>query len=147
MASIWVVSSIETRCDRAALAGMLGPVHGDEHRQQIVAPERLAFAEDGDSAERVGRREDVGERLDLHDVGMAGHRPVRAEFAVRAEMDRILGAKPIEQRREPVFLPQLRSAEVDRLDRSGDIVPRRQRRHCGDPPSLVARIAGSRGGR
>jgi hypothetical protein len=122
---------------------MFGPVHGDEHRQQIVAPDRLALAENGDAAERVGGGEDVGERLDLHDVGMAGHRPIGSELAFRAEVDRILGAQPREQGREAILLPELGPTDVDLFERKGAFIPC-LRGHSGSLHWNRHRIAASR---
>src|SRR6476661_5144834 len=51
--------------------------------------------------------------LDVHDVVVFGHRPIRPEHAVLAVMHRVFAAQPVEIRPERVGLEQLRMADVE----------------------------------
>ena len=92
-----------------ALRGVAGLIHGDE---TLAAQIRRDVA-NGDAAERSRRREHRMVGLDVHDVVVFGHRPIRPEHAVLAVMHRVFPAQPVEIRPERVGLEQLRMADVE----------------------------------
>ena len=75
------LAGAEGGSDDAALLAVAGPVHGDELRQV----ELVEQVDNGDAAEFMARRKDVGPGFDRLDVGVAAHRPIGAERAVRAD--------------------------------------------------------------
>ena len=72
---------------------------------------------DGDAAERRRRREHRMVGLDVHDVVVFGHRPVRPEHAVLAVMDRVFLAQPVEIRPERIGAKQFGIAGIELLER------------------------------
>src|SRR6266852_4127222 len=97
-ASIWVVSSIETLSTQSNTS-----FFGRLSRH---------------SAERCGRREHRMVCLDVHDVVVFCHRPVRPEHAVLAIMDRVFLAKPIEIGPERIAAKQFGIAGIKLLKRN-----------------------------
>ena len=92
--SRWVGVNIGATVLRCARVARL--VHGDE---AFAAQVRRDVA-DGDAAERSRRREHRMIGLDVHDVVVFGHRPIRPEHAVLAVMHRVFPAQPVEIRPE-----------------------------------------------
>ena len=104
----------EHRRHRLALRGVARLVHGDE---AFAAQVRRDVA-DGDAAKRRRRREHRVVGLDVHDVVVFGHRPIRPEHAVLAVVHRVFPAQPVEIRPERVGLEQLRIADVEIAERN-----------------------------
>jgi hypothetical protein len=65
-------------------------------------------------------RIDLMVHLDLHDVLVLGHRPVRPEAAVLAVVDRLIATQPLEVVADRVVLEQLGIADVDFVERNGE---------------------------
>jgi hypothetical protein len=112
--------------DGAALAGVLGPVHRDEHRHLDVA-----FLQVGDGDAAGLRREDLGQRFDLDDRLVGRDRPIGAEGAVRVVMDAAPGAQLAEGGVPGIVAIQLGPADIERID---DVVGfGRKRSHAASP--------------
>jgi len=82
------------------------------HRDEALAAQIRRHVADRDAAERCGRGEHRMVGLDVHDVVVAGDRPVRPEHRVLAVMHRILAAQPVEIRPEGIGLEQLGMAGI-----------------------------------
>ena len=104
----------EHRRHGLALRGVARLVHGDE---TLAAQVRRDVA-DGDAAERCRRREHRMVGLDVHDVVVFGHRPIRPEHAVLAVMHRLFPAQPVEIRPERIGLEQFGMADVEITERN-----------------------------
>src|ERR1700737_1769759 len=105
----------EHRRDGLALRAMARLIHGDEAFATQVGRD----VADGYAAERCRRREHRMMGLDVHDVVVFCHRPVRPEHAVLAVMHGVFLAQPIEIRPEGIGLEQLGLAYVDIRQRDG----------------------------
>lgn len=72
--------------------GMLGPIHRDEHRQLDVG----IVVQNGDAAVRPRRREELRQRLDMRNIGVARDGPIRPVEAGGAEMHGIVAPQACE---------------------------------------------------
>ena len=97
--------------DHLALLVVLGRVHPDE--ALALQPLRRILDRDAADFGRVGAVVD----LDLHDVLVFAHRPIRTVAALPAPMHRSLAAQAFEIRVVGVVLIKLRVADIDRLER------------------------------
>ena len=97
-----------------ALFVVLRLVHRDEARSAIV---HRRVAQRDAAHQRVGRV-DLLAGVDLHDVLVPGHRPVRAVHAVLAPVYRVVAAQALEIRIPDVILVQPRLAHVDLVERN-----------------------------
>ena len=108
----------EFRRHGAALAGVFGAIHRDEHRQ--LAPIDAALGqfllaqavEDGDPAIFPARRERLGQRLDMLDRLVADHRPIGAEGAFGDVVQRPRLAHFAEDRMPGVFGVDVAAADI-----------------------------------
>ncbi|MET4736386.1 hypothetical protein ABIF73_000525 [Bradyrhizobium japonicum] len=87
------------------------------HRDETLAAQVRVDVADGDAAERGGRGEHRMVGLDLHDVVVARHRPVRPEHRVLAIVHGILAAQAIEIGPERIRPEQLGIARIELLQR------------------------------
>ncbi|MHC2696172.1 hypothetical protein ACVME9_008663 [Bradyrhizobium liaoningense] len=90
---------------------------GGSHRDEALAAQIRIDVADGDAAERGGGGEHRMVGLDLHDVVVARHRPIRPEHRVLAVMHGIFPAQPVEIGPERIRPEQLRVARIELLQR------------------------------
>ena len=103
----------EHRRHGLALRTVVRLVHGDE----AGAAKLHRLVADRNAAECGGRREHRVVGLDVHDVVVLGHRPVRTEQAAAAVVDRRFLAQALEVGPEGVVAEQFGIADVEVLER------------------------------
>jgi hypothetical protein len=103
----------EHRRHGLALLAVPRLVHGDEAVAAVVRLDVL----DADAAELDVGGKDRVIGLDMHDVLVLGHRPVRTDAAQGTVVDRRFLAQPFEIRPHRIRAEQLRTAHVDVLER------------------------------
>ena len=103
----------EGRRDHAALLGMFGPVHGDEHRHPdlFFFRDRLRFLADQRDAAFLGGKQ-IGQRLDMLDRLGGGDVPVISKVRIDDLVDRCLRAHLLEDVLPAVFGIDLRAAHI-----------------------------------
>src|SRR6516165_7055565 len=102
----------DDRAHRHAALTVVGFVHLDEAGLLIAL--HLVF--EPDAAELPFRREHLVVDRDLHDVLVAGHRPIRPEFTVGAIMHRVLAAQPFEVRLINVVLIEFGDTDINAVE-------------------------------
>jgi hypothetical protein len=103
----------EHRRDGFALCAVFRLIHRDEHR---TAEFRRRIA-NGNAAETRFRRIDLMIGLDMHDVVVLHHRPVRTELAVLAVVNRILFPQPLKIGPERIGAEKIGIAGIEVLKR------------------------------
>ena len=146
----------EGRRHGLALAGMLGPVHRDEHRQfqALFGRHVLEPIEDGDAAVFPAGGEDLGQGFGVLDRLVTDHRPIGAVGAVGDVVQRSCRAHLLEDRLPRVFEIDVAAAGVPLVRvggagvRVGSVVGFKRVVRAGraGPRDLAVRIAAGRRG-